>query len=68
MQKYKDSCIETQPVIYVGVERQEAKGFDSIKLILEDAKGLIYSESHIKGVISVRMVNNILEIYVKERG
>ena len=55
----------TQPVIYVGVERQEAKGFDKIILIQENSDGLQTSENHINGEISVQMMNGVLKVYVK---
>lgn len=55
----------TQPVIYVGVERQEAKGFDKVILIQENSDGLQTSENHINGEISVQMMNGVLKVYVK---
>jgi hypothetical protein len=63
--KYEEACTETQPVIYIGVESQHAKGFDTVKILCEDSEGLIYSEQHLKGVIYVRMKNNTLELHIK---
>ena len=65
--KYEEACTQTQPVIYIGVDKQHAKGFDTVKILCEDSKGLVYSESHIKGVIYVRMVNNTLELCIKTK-
>lgn len=64
--KYEDACTQTQPVIYVGVDKQHAKGFDTVKVLCEDSNGLVYSEIHLKGVVYVRMVNNILEVCIKK--
>ena len=55
----------TQPVIYVGVERQEAKGFNKVVLIQENKDGLQTSENHVSGEVSVQMVNGVLKVYVK---
>tara|TARA_B100001029_G_C15033195_1_gene438416 strand:- start:764 stop:970 length:207 start_codon:yes stop_codon:yes gene_type:complete len=55
----------TQPVIYVGVERQEAKGFNKVVLIQENKEGLQTTENHVSGDVSVQMVNGVLRIYVK---
>lgn len=55
----------TQPIICVGVERQEAKGFNKVILIQENKDGLQTSENHVNGEVSVQMVNNVLKIYVK---
>jgi len=55
----------TQPVIYVGVERQEAKGFNKVVLIQENKDGLITFENHITGEVSIQMVNGVLKVYVK---
>lgn len=55
----------TQPVIYVGVDRQEARGFHKVVLIHEDNNGLQTSESHLSGDISVQMVNGVLKVFVK---
>ena len=52
----------TQPVIYVGVNRQEARGFHKVILIHED-KGST-SEHHFTGEVSVQMVNGVLKIFV----
>ena len=55
----------TQPVIYMGVNRQEAKGFNKVILIQENADGLQTSENHVSGDVSVQMVNGVLKVYVK---
>mgnify|MGYP001474483969 FL=1 len=55
----------TQPVIYVGVERQEAKGFNKVVLIQEDKDGIQTTEHHMTGAVSVQMVNGVLKVYVK---
>jgi len=55
----------TQPVIYVGVDRQEAKGFNKVVLIHEDKDGLQTTEHHMTGDVSVQMVNGVLKVYVK---
>lgn len=55
----------TQPVIYVGVDRQEAKGFNKVVLIQENKDGLQTTEHHITGDVSVQMVNGVLKVYVK---
>lgn len=55
----------TQPVIYIGVERQEARGFQKAVLIHENSDGLQTSEHHLSGEISVQMVNGVLKVYVK---
>jgi hypothetical protein len=55
----------TQPVIYVGIERQEAKGFNKVVLIQENKEGIQTFENHISGEVSVQMVNGVLKVYVK---
>ena len=55
----------TQPVIYVGVERHEAKGFNKVVLIQEDKDGIQTTEHHMTGDVSVQMVNGVLKVYVK---
>lgn len=55
----------TQPVIYVGVDRQEAKGFNKAVLIHEDKDGVQTTEHHMTGDVSVQMVNGVLKVYVK---
>ena len=64
--KYEEACTETQPVIYIGVDKQHAKGFDTVKVLREDSNGLVYSETHLKGIVHVRMINNTLEIFIKK--
>lgn len=65
VKSFEESQITTQPVIYVGVERQEAKGFDKVVLIKENKDGLQTSENHVSGEVSVQMVNGVLRVYVK---
>ena len=67
MKEYEESCSETQPVIWVGVEKQLAKGFNAVKILCENSKGLVYSESHFNGVVYVRMLNNTLEVCIKTK-
>ncbi len=55
----------TQPIIYVGVNRQEAKGFNKVVLIHENKDGLQTTEHHLTGDISIEMVNGVLKVYVK---
>ena len=62
---FEEAQSTTQPVIYVGVERQEAKGFNKVVLIQENKDGLQTFENHISGDVSVQMVNGVLKVYVK---
>ncbi len=62
---FEEAQSRTQPVIYVGVERQEAKGFNKVILIQENKDGLQTSENHVSGDVSVQMVNGVLRVYVK---
>ena len=55
----------TQPIIYVGVNRQEAKGFNRAVLIHENKDGLQTTEHHLTGDISIQMINGVLKVYVK---
>jgi len=55
----------SQPVIYVGVEKQEARGFHKVVLIHEDINGIQTSENHLSGEVSVQMVNDTLKVFVK---
>ena len=55
----------TQPIIYVGVNRQEAKGFNRAVLIHENKDGLQTTEHHLAGDVSIEMVNGVLKVYVK---
>lgn len=57
----------TQPVIYLGVERQQAKGFHSVALIHEDEKGVHISEHHLSGDVSIQMINGVLKVFVKSQ-
>jgi hypothetical protein len=62
---FEEAQSTTQPVIYVGVERQEAKGFNKVVLIQENKEGLQTTEHHMTGDVSVQMVNGVLKVYVK---
>ena len=62
---FEEAVRTTQPVIYVGVERQEAKGFNKVVLIQENKEGLQTTEHHMTGDVSVQMVNGVLKVYVK---
>ena len=55
----------TQPIIYVGVDRQEAKGFNKVVLIHENKVGMNISETHLSGDVSIQMINGALKVYVK---
>jgi hypothetical protein len=66
MKAYEDSCSETQPVILIGVEEQEAKGFEEVKLVIQTKQGETILDKKYTGKISVRMVNSVLEIFVKK--
>lgn len=65
VKSFEESQSITQPVIYVGVDRQEAKGFNKVVLIQENKDGLITFENHITGEVSIQMVNGVLKVYVK---
>lgn len=59
-----DEAVEiTQPVILVGVEETEMTGFNKVVLIVREGD-LNVSELHVSGKLSVRMVNDTLEVYV----
>ena len=62
---FEEAQSTTQPVIYLGVERQEAKGFNKVVLIQENKDGLQTFENHLSGEVSVQMVNGVLRVYVK---
>ena len=62
---FEEATEITQPVIYVGVNRQEAKGFNKVVLIHENKDGLQTSEHHLAGDVSVQMVNGVLKVFVK---
>lgn len=64
VKSFEESQSITQPVIYVGTERQEAKGFHKAVLIHEDKDGLQTSENHLRGSVSIQMVNGVLNVYV----
>jgi len=65
MKTHEESASTTQPVIWVGVDRQEAKGFHKVVLIRESKGGLNASETHVDGEVSVQMVNGELRVFVK---
>jgi hypothetical protein len=65
IKSFEEAIEITQPVIYVGVDRQEAKGFNKVVLIHEDKDGLQTTEHHMTGDVSVQMVNGVLKVYVK---
>lgn len=65
VKSFEEAQSITQPVIYVGVERQEAKGFNKVVLIQENKDGLQTTEHHMTGDVSVQMVNGVLKVYVK---
>lgn len=55
---------KTQPVILVGVDEQEARGFNRVVLISENKEGLYTSEQHLQGRVFIQMVNGTLVIKV----
>jgi hypothetical protein len=59
---FEEAQETTQPVIYVGVDRQEARGFHKVILIHEEKEST--SEHHFTGEVSVQMVNGVLKIFV----
>ena len=65
IKSFEEAQETTQPVIYVGVDRQEAKGFNKVVLIHEDKDGLQTTEHHMMGDVSVQMVNGVLKVFVK---
>lgn len=62
---FEEAQRTTQPVIYVGVDRQEAKGFNKVVLIHENEDGLQTSENHQSGEVSIQMVNGVLKVFVR---
>tara|TARA_B100000035_G_C20614526_1_gene385435 strand:+ start:22 stop:216 length:195 start_codon:yes stop_codon:yes gene_type:complete len=56
----------TYPVILVGVDKKESLGFQKLRVIQEDSEGLHVSELHLKGIVSVQMINETLVVFVKE--
>lgn len=62
---FEEAQSTTQPVIYVGVERQEAKGFHKVVLIHENKDGLQTSENHQTGEVSIQMTNGVLKVFVR---
>ena len=66
---FKESVGVTQPVILVGVDRQEAPEFHHVVLVREDADGVQVSETHQHGgEVSVQMMNGTLKVFVKDKG
>ena len=65
VKSFEEVQSRTQPVIYVGVERQEAKGFNKVVLIQVNKDGIQTTEHHMTGDVSVQMVNGVLKVYVK---
>ena len=66
---FEESIGVTQPVIFVGVSRQEALGFHHVTLIQEDENGVRLLETHLHGAsVSVQMVNGTLMVFVKTQG
>jgi len=68
MKEDKDPHTTTQPVILIGVDRQEAPEFEKLTVIVEDETGLKVTESHYNGIVSVEMRNDRLFIYVSKKG
>ena len=62
---FEEAQSTTQPVIYVGVDRQEAKGFHKVVLIHENEDGLQTSENHQIGEVSIQMTNGVLKVFVR---
>lgn len=61
--KTEEAIEITQPVILVGVEETEMAGFS--KVVLIERRGEInVAETHLHGKLSVRMVNDTLEVFV----
>ena len=66
MKKFEEAQSITQPVIYVGAEKQEAKGFDKVEVyVINPINGVIESESHYSGEVSIQMVNGTLKIFLE---
>mgnify|MGYP001357809201 CR=1 FL=1 len=53
----------TQPVILIGVDRQNAPDFKKLLLIVEE-NGVQVIENHYFGIVSVEMRNDQLVVYV----
>lgn len=62
---FEEAQVLTQPVIYLGVNRQEVRGFNKVVLIREDKQGLQSLEHHLEGEVSIQMVNGELKVFVK---
>lgn len=67
VKKFEEATQTTQPVIYVGVERQEAKGFNKVVLIHENEDGLQTYENHQTGDVSIQMDNGVLKVFVRNK-
>jgi hypothetical protein len=57
----------TQPVILIGTDLKEAKGFSRVVLIEEDITGLKYAEKYISGVVYIQLQGETLKILVKPK-
>lgn len=58
---------KTIPVILLGPEPIEAKGFDRVVLSRQTEEGLKEIETHLGGVISVQMIGSTLHVIVEKR-
>jgi hypothetical protein len=67
MKEDKDPHTTTQPVILIGVDRQEAPEFEKLSVIVEDETGLKVIENHYNGIVSVEMRNDQLVIYISKK-
>ena len=61
----KDPHSTTQPVILIGVNRQEAPDFKKLVLIVEE-DGVQVIENHYFGIVSIEMKNDQLVVYVSK--
>ncbi len=61
----QDPHSTTQPVILIGVDRQEAPEFKKLSVIIEE-DGVRVIENHYFGIVSVEMRNDQLLVYVSK--
>tara|TARA_B000000609_G_C24141364_1_gene331449 strand:- start:528 stop:731 length:204 start_codon:yes stop_codon:yes gene_type:complete len=61
----QDPHSTTQPVILIGVDRQEAPEFKKVALIVEEDEVRVI-ENHYFGIVSVEMRNDQLLVYVSK--
>lgn len=61
-----DPHTKTQPVILIGVDRQEAPEFTELCVVVETPEGESLSEETFLGGVSVEMINNKLIVYVRK--